>query len=533
MHHRYRTLLFAVVCPAVPVLAADVDSRIDAVTIYPGNVAEIERIATVELRKDQGNLVFDNLPASLIDGSVRVAVTDGSVRIGGIETVREPVGESPRERERELKARIEQLQRQQQDALDRAAAAGNEITFIEGLAELPKGEKAAEALMSDEGAENWASLWERIGSGSRQARERQRVGERDAADLSREIETLQQKLNQLGRSRPETVRLSMPYRTNQPGSAGLTLSYRVRGPNWQPRYEARLDTEAGQVTLVRSARVTQATGEDWNDVTLALSTSQSVYGEQPQLEPWWVDFAPEVKPMPRADKAVMMESLDGAAAARQTEAPAQTVNVEFAATYLINGRVTIAAGNEPRELSIGSHELQATVVAETMPQQDPRAWLVAETTWDGDGPLRPGPVARFRDGAYIGEGRLDGWAPGEDRTLAFGIDPSIEVSFKPTRDEAGKSGWVTSKSTLVRNYTLEIINHHDRSLPVTALIRMPVSKNEDIKVKPDYSVEPTRKNIGDDKGVHAWTFDLDAGASRDMELGYEISYPEGKQLRGL
>ncbi|MCS3904259.1 uncharacterized protein (TIGR02231 family) [Methylohalomonas lacus] len=533
MHYLYRTLLFGVVCLVAPALAADVDSRIDAVTLYPGNVAEIERVASVDLQDGRGDLVFSHLPASLIDGSVRVAVTDGNVRIGGVETTREPVGESPRERERELQNRIEELQRQQQDAFDRAAAAGNEITFIEGLAGLPQGEKAAEALMNDGGAENWASLWERIGNGSRAARERQRVAERAAADLNKQIETLQQKLNQLGRSRPEMVRVSVPYRANGAGRAELTLSYRVRGPSWQPRYETRLDTSAGKVTLNRSARVSQATGEDWNDVTLALSTSQPVHGEQPQLDPWWIDFAPEVEPMPRADKAVMMESMDGVGAAQQAEAPAQTVNAEFAATYLIDGRVTIAAGNEPRELPIGSHDLTAVIGAETLPQIDPRAWLVAETTWDGAGPLPPGRIARFRDGAYIGEGRLDGWAPGEERTLAFGIDPSIEVSFKPTKDETGKSGWVTSKSTLVRDYTLEVINHHDRSLPVTALIRMPVAKNEDIEVEPNYSVEPDEKDVDGDKGVMAWHLDLDDNDSRRLRFGYRISYPEGRELRGM
>lgn len=107
------------------------------------------------------------------------------------------------------------------------------------------------------------------------------------------------------------------------------------------------------------------------------------------------------------------------------------------------------------------------------------------------------------------------------------------MSFKPTKDEAGESGWVTTQSTLVRSYSLEITNRHDRALPVTALIRMPVAKNENINVKPDYSVKPTEHDVDDDKGVHAWKFDLEPEASNTIELGYEISYPERRDLSGI
>lgn len=527
-------LFIGLACMAGPAIAAEVESRIDSVIIYPGSVAEVTRIAAVDLQAGQGDFVFAGLPSAILNDSVRVAVTGGDAIIGGVETVREPLGESPRERERRLLEAIEKLGHERQDALDRVAAANNEITFIEGLAELPKGEKAAAALTVGDGAENWASLWERIGAGSREARRRVRENEREAADLQKEIDTLKQKLSQLGQSRQESVRITVPYRSSESGSVELALSYRVRGPSWTPRYEARMDTAAGRLALNRSARVSQATGEDWRDVRLMLSTSQPVYGERPELAPWWIDLAPEMKPMPRADKAMMMESFDTAPASLQrAAAPLQTINAEFAATYVIDGRVTVPAGNEARQLPLGSHDLAATTGAATMPQTDPRAWLIADTTWQGEGPLPPGSLARFRDGAYIGEGRLDSWAPGEERTLAFGIDPRIEVNFKPTKDEAGKSGWVTSKSTLARHYKLEITNRHERSLPVTALLRIPVSKNEDIRVKPDYSVEPSDKDVDDDKGVHAWRFDLDASASETLELGYEISYPEGRELSGM
>ncbi|MDZ7734719.1 MAG: DUF4140 domain-containing protein [Gammaproteobacteria bacterium] len=223
MHHIHRMLFIVLACLAASATAAEVDSRIDGVIIYPGNIAEIERVASVDLQSGQDELVFTDLPAAIVDGSVRIAVTEGAATIGGIEMSREPVGEPPRERERKLREQIEQLEHQHQDAMDRVAAANNEITFIEGLAELPKGEKAAAALTDDDGVENWQSLWERIGTGSREARRRMRTGEREAADLQKEIETLKQKLNQLGRSIQQAVTVTVPYRSSVSGSAELKL----------------------------------------------------------------------------------------------------------------------------------------------------------------------------------------------------------------------------------------------------------------------------------------------------------------------
>lgn len=528
------TLLASLILLTLPATAADVESRIDRVTIYPGNLAEVERVARVRVQAGQGEFTFSELPASLVNGSVRLAVVDGNTVIGGVETRREPVGEPPHERQRELQNEIDELMRQREDALDRVAAANNEITFIEGLAELPKGEKAAEALTAGNGAENWATLWERIGAGSREARQRLRENEREAAELEKDIEVLKRKLAQLGRSQQEAVRVAVPYRAAESGTVDVKLTYHVRGPSWMPQYEARLDTGAGKVNLIRTARVSQATGEDWSDVELALSTSLPVFGERIQLSPWWIDLLAETRMLKSIRGEAMMESPAMLAAdIEATAPPARTINPEFAATYLTEGRVTVPGGNQPRELPIGSHDLTAAIGIETMPQTDPRAWLVADSTWNGEGPLPAGKLVRFRDGAYIGEGQLDNWAPGEERTLAFGIDPRMEISFKPLRDKAGTRGWVTTKSTLVRNYRLEVTNRHDLNLPVTALMRIPVARNQEITVKPKYSVRPSENNVNDDQGVHAWKFELAPAGSQIIDLGYEISYPEGQYLSGM
>ncbi len=513
-------------------LAAVAQSRIDGVTVYPGQLARIERVAEIAVTAGGGEHVFDGLPAAVQPDSVRVAATGGDVRLGTVEVAREPVGEAPREREAELRQRIAALQQQRQAARDRVAAAKNQITFIEGLAELPQGEGAAEALTAGEGAERWSALLERIGEGARGAYEAKRANEREARDLEQEIETLRRRLDRLGGERREAVRVTVPYSAAAGGKATLRLAYRVQGPRWQPRYATRLDTAAGELVLVRSAQVQQATGEDWTEVELALSTAQPVRGQRPEPRPWWIELAPRQEPKAAADMAT--QSLAPEGAGRDGESgQARTVNAEFAATYAIPGRVTVPAGNQPRELRLGEDTLAAEIGATVYPQRDTRAWLTAAAEWNGEGPLPPGKVARFRDGAYVGTGVLEQWSPGQERELSFGLDPRVDVRFEPVRDEAGESGWITTRSTLARRYALNITNRHGRALPVTALFRVPVARHEAIGVETAFSRQPDTPDVDDRRGVHAWRLDLDAGAKAALELGYTVDYPEDRELRGM
>jgi len=182
---------------------------------------------------------------------------------------------------------------------------------------------------------------------------------------------------------------------------------------------------------------------------------------------------------------------------------------------------------------LGADRLDARVGVEVFPQRDPNAWLTAETTWRGAGPLPRGEVTRYLDGAYAGEGELSGWAPGETRTLAFGTDSRVDVRFQPVRDEAGESGWITTQSTRVRRYELVVSNRHTRSLPVTALFRVPVARNEEITVDTEFPDSPSEENVDGKPGVHAWRATLEAGGERTWVLGYEVRYPAERDLEGL
>lgn len=534
--HRLLPSLVALAAVTLHAPVSGMDSTVDRVTIYPGELATLERTVRADLEAGTGSVELTGLASALEADSVQVEVTSGDVTVGAIETATEAVGKPTRERERELRREIESLQQQRQDFQDQAATARAQLRFIDGLSRLPQQSDAAEALLSGDPASQWSDLWARIGEGSREARQALREAERQAENRQERIDTLKERLNALGGDAREAVTLTIPYRAVSAGEARLRVTYRVRGPQWQPTYEARLDTSADQVQLIRSARVRQATGQDWQDVELRLSTAQPVRGERPEPATWWLDLRSGDQARSYSGDAAVLserEQLAPEAMADGQGGGVRTVNAEFAATYEIPERVSVPAGNQPRTVRIGSETLASELGAVVYPQQDQRAWLTATTTWQGEGPLPAGPVARFRDGAFVGEQQLATWSPGEERDLAFSVDPRIEVTFEPVRDEAGASGWINTQSTLARHYRLRVTNRHDRALPVKALFRVPVGRDEAIDVTEAFETEPTDRDIDDRQGVHRWRLELDAGETAMLELGYRVAYPEESELEGL
>ncbi|MCY1077296.1 mucoidy inhibitor MuiA family protein [Archangium lansingense] len=87
------------------------------------------------------------------------------------------------------------------------------------------------------------------------------------------------------------------------GAATLTLTYFAQGARWYPAYELRLEPESNRVEVAFAGRVSQETGEDWEDAALTLSTAlPSSFTPAPQLATWKIGqrerFIPTPAPVP-------------------------------------------------------------------------------------------------------------------------------------------------------------------------------------------------------------------------------------------
>ncbi|MGE3065581.1 MAG: mucoidy inhibitor MuiA family protein [Hyphomicrobiaceae bacterium] len=542
----------------VPAQAAEIraGSRVQSVIVFPVG-AEVARIAKVKLEAGDHSILFNDLPAAAIASSIRVeGKATGKLQIGSVDSRRVMVprndAASAASDRRRIELEIERLkdERAVQDAAIQAAEA--QQTLLKNLAELPG--RPVPAGTNPQPVD-WTQILSLLG---------QRVGDVQKTildirikqrDIDRRVADLEKELAKLAPGQDQRTEVKVFVHAGAPLESDLVVRYQVASASWLPLYDARLMTGtkavAPKLQLVRRASIQQRSGESWDDVALTLSTARPNAGTAaPELTPVTVDFERERPPPPpvamapapargmvrdeaRARVGAVAEKAREMQADQAVQAQDVRASIElqaFQALYAIPGRVTVPATGEAKRLQIDEVQLDPVLSVRTVPKRDQKAFLYAKLVLARDTPILPGQVSLFRDGTFVGNGRLPLLAPGEEHELGFGVDDAVRVRYAVVEEKRGETGLISSSKTEARNYRITIKNLHERPIVVTTLDQMPVSQNQDIKVELLGKVAPTKKDVDDKRGVLAWEAKIEPDEERTVEFGYRISWPAAKKI---
>jgi uncharacterized protein (TIGR02231 family) len=277
-----------------------IQTTITAVAVYTDR-ARITRTGTETLEAGSHQLVIDELPLRLDEASVRAAARGTArARLLGVDVRREFFVETPVEHVRELEEQIESLEDEmrgldahvkllEQERVTLGELAGQTEMYARGLAYGRIDAGTQMALLSDLRARS-----EEVNGALLEKAVRRRELERRLKKLQSELE---QKRGARGRERYAAV---VEVDVTQAGDLSVELTYVVSGAGWKPLYDLRLLEPEGEDSVLEVgylAQVTQQTGEDWEGVTLTLSTARPALAETlPELDPWYV--RPIVMPRP-------------------------------------------------------------------------------------------------------------------------------------------------------------------------------------------------------------------------------------------
>ena len=213
-----------------------------------------------------------------------------------------------------------------------------------------------------------------------------------------------------------------------------------------------------------------------------------------------------------------------------SEAGGRLQQAAYQASFDVPGRVTVTNTGEAKRVKLDDQTIEPKLNVRTVPRRDTSAYLYANVKMPATAPYLAGTVALFRDGGFVGRGRLPDLAPGADHELGFGSDPSVTVKYHILGEKRGETGIISSSATDQRNFKIDVSNQHARRIDIVVIDQMPVSLNEDITVELLGPNTPTKRNYEDKRGLLAWQFPLDAGAKRTVSFGYTISWPAEKQI---
>lgn len=334
--------------------------------------------------------------------------------------------------------------------------------------------------------------------------------------------------------------------------ATLRVTYNVRNARWLPLYDARLDTGAKdrkpQLELVRRAEITQSTGEDWSNVTLGVSTVRisrggsapelsSLVAQYPQVpKPLALGTASDLArpaPMTRQAQSPMPKVAEAAEPRERADEQQAVAEIgDFQATFRIPGRVSLGAAEGTKSLRIAAVNVPADLAVRAAPVLDPTAFLEASFKQTDDATLLPGKVAIYRDGTFVGRGKITASAKDDIVRLGFGADDKVKIERAVLKRNEGSAGLlVTTSKTDEHAFKTTIRNGHDFPIKVAIEDQLPVSENEDIAVETlPSSTQPTATNIRNKRGVLEWSFDAKPGEIRDINFAWRVRWPKDKSM---
>jgi uncharacterized protein (TIGR02231 family) len=556
-----RAMSLAVLMTSTAAGAAEVaaTSRVAAVMVFPSG-AEVTRLGKVKLEPGDHAILFTDLPARALSSSIRVeAKASGKLEIGSVDSRRVFVPRSDSSIAASERKRLEDASeklRDEKSALEGSIkAAEAQRTLINNLAQLPMRARPGSAAAPAE--PDWGQLFVLIGQRSGEAQKAILDMQIKVREVERQIKDLEGKLASLAPTQDERTELKVFVNATSALEADFAIHYQVTSAAWLPFYEARLATGtkalAPKLQLVRRASIQQKSGESWDNVSLALSTTRPGAGTAaPELKEITIDYEPDAPRPPPAPaggltrSSVQREAMGRAASndeERLDKAQAQSAapiaaeeaksSVEtqaFQAVYGIGGLVTVAPAGEPKRVQIDTAELDPALLVRTVPKRDQKAYLYAKLSMARGSPLLPGQVALFRDGTFVGTGKLPQLAPGEEFELGFGADDHVRVRHAVAEEKRGETGIISTSKTDVRNFRITLKNLHERAIPVAVIDQIPVSQNTEIKIELIGKTPPSKRDLDDKRGILAWEIKLEPDEERVVDFGYRVTWPAAKRL---
>ncbi|MFA5119090.1 MAG: mucoidy inhibitor MuiA family protein [Candidatus Omnitrophota bacterium] len=535
----------------------EADSRITRVMIYPGQ-ALLTRQAQLSLDPGEYKVVFPNIIPNVDDNSLRVTEEGkADVRILGCQLKKEFLKETPSEKIKQLQDEIQKLEDEQRALVDLKSVFQEEKSFLDSLRFFSHQQLPKELVTQMPAAKDLEDTLKFLDIKLKENFSFVMDCEIKLRDLSLRGDALKRELVQISGPLQKLKRsIVVDLQVLKQGEVILNASYLVGGASWQPIYDARANFQGSEVELVSFGILRQSSGEDWQDVDIALSTARpAIGGNLPYVSPWilrplQVHFerrskmmdavAPSMQSRAFESDEELAENSGGVAGSDKKKAEAAYAVAEekgVAIVYTLPRKASIKSDGSDHKLAVSTQMLKADFEYSTYPRINPAAYLGSRVTNAKDLQLLPGRVNIFLDGDFVGISNLGNTAPQEEFDLYLGVDENVKVKREQVEkkvDETIIGGIPSPTRKTAFKYKLTVESYKSKKIKVKLFDAMPVSEDDRIKVKlGQVSLEPKEKNWQDRKGVWLWELELEPKAKKEIILNYIVEHPRDMQVDGL
>jgi uncharacterized protein (TIGR02231 family) len=511
----------------------DVESRIDAVTLYLGR-ASVTRLAELNVTPGAYALRFDALPAGIQPHTLQ-ARGIGPAKVIGVEFEQQAVAESAAPRLVDLDRRIEetrvklahlreqqQLNASQAVLVDRISVrVGDDASRDGGTDKLDLEALRRQIAFVAEQRETLMTTREQL--------------ERQGKELDGQLRVLQAQRDAV--AGPDQVSRAAVVTVAVTAASPVTveLTYLVGGATWEPSYNVRAAADGGGASIEYNAVLQQRSGEDWTNVRLTLSTAQpTLAANPPELQPWFVDVLKPRRTAPASeglssnkyDMAVPVASPQRADRNNRAFVDDQDRAWKDAVvsgggpsvTFLLPRTVTVKSDDQKRQSTrIAAIDTPARFIHVAVPALTEAVYLRGELTNAGDHQLLPGAASIFVGQDYIGPTTMPSVVPRGTFDVHFGIDQAVRATRQLVSKKTSKTGLFNGGVRAAYDYRLSIDNGTGKAIDVELWDRKPVSQSDRIKADVADMSKPlaadTKYLEQQQQGLLKWVLNIPAGAT--------------------
>lgn len=327
----------------------------------------------------------------------------------------------------------------------------------------------------------------------------------------------------------------------------ISCIYLVYNASWTPLYDLRSDGLDQPLRLVYKANVRNATGFDWKNVKMALSSAMPLTdNNRPILTPVFVDFRPvayrqQMNNDVRGNVYQMKEAATNMAAApgapmadsdgvwEEAEEGGEAPD-ELLSTFDISRPQDVPSNGEDNIITVEEQEIPAQYQYHAVPKLDPSVFLLAKVTDYGKYNLMPGMANIFFRETFVGQTTINPNTTSDTLLLSLGRDEQVSIKRVQPKDFTERRKIFNSQ--VKETYAFEIVVKNNKTIPVNVEIldQIPVSRQENIKVKLEGR---DGAEYNEELGKLLWKIDVKPGQNKRIKFSYSIEYPKGQNIAVL
>lgn len=467
-------------------IETDMNTKVESVTIYHSG-ALVNRTGTTELKPGVNELVFKNLSSKMVLNSLKVSNKEVTVLNKSI---------------------IRKLTKEEfKQLLDKKEALNKQMTLIE-------------AKYSEEG---FVSKVEDLEKMTAFYSEKILQIKKDLREIEKKIEEAK-KLENIELKNENAAILKMIVSVDGQLKEPFKIQYVCGGIGWSPAYEIVVNSSAEKTIEVKYlAKAMSQTGEDWNDVTINLSSSFPLDSptDLPRPKTPWVltggsfDYNSYAQQQFQQN-ASQMQEID-----RLEGVEYSTINIpSFLKLRTLKTRYSLKSNSTVFTFPIQTVKLPAEFYYYGFPSIDPEVYLVAQVTgWDTLG-FVDGIANITYNGNDIGKSVIKFSESKDTLLLPVGKDNSVYLKRSEIADQKYfKVRSIGKKRETTHAYRFELKNNNSFPIQFELVDQVPISQTKSAEVEIEKTSNAAMNN---ETGELTWNLYLEPGQKADKELIFTI-----------